>query len=155
VSKTKPVATKKRELFLVVRMPLAGGHRYGCYPIIGQHENDMREVPVRAFAKKADAEAYARELDAEVRAHIPLPLLAEVIDRFDRLTDNALSTRLPALLAEHGMPPITFGRRPIGVEFREWWAKHAADLSADQRAALWEPFAGMTFHWVKQIEVEG
>jgi hypothetical protein len=151
VSKAKPAA-KTRTLFLVVRLPLAGGRVYGVYPIVGQHENDPREVPVRAFVRKAYAEAHARELDAEVRADFPLPLLAEVIARVD---DPAFATRLAALLAEHEMPPITFGRRPIGMQFREWWAKHAADLSAGQKAALWEPFSEMTFHWVKQVELEG
>jgi hypothetical protein len=143
-AKAKP---KSRTMFLVVRTALAVGSGY--YPITGQYDNEPRVVPVRAFATRKAAEAFAREQDAEALAALPPPWLAELVPDF--------LDRVATVLAEQGLPPVAPPRRGAhpGRTFHVWWAEHAKDLSAAQKAALREPFAGMQFHHVRQIEVEG
>lgn len=110
-------------------------------------------VPVKAFATRKAANEYARQLDADIRSTFPIPLLAEE----DRQADTKpFAVALVAKLKELGIPPIKFGKDEYEhpKQFREWWAKHAKDMSAAQKAALWEPFEGMTFHRVQAVELE-
>jgi hypothetical protein len=147
-AKPKPAA-KKRAAFLVVRTAYTLGYGATIEPIRGVYDNEPRVVPVRAFATRKAAEAFAREQDAEALAALPPPWLAELVPDF--------LDRVATVLAEQGLPPVAPPRRGAhpGRTFHVWWAEHAKDLSAAQKAALREPFAGMQFHHVRQIEVEG
>jgi hypothetical protein len=140
--------------FLVVRQALGVRAHFGLEfaAVHGSYDDRPRDVPVRAFATRKRAEAFARELDAELRATFPMPLLMEAMGEFVELTHW-----LPRFLSEQGLPPIEFSkeRYPNAKKFRSWWAKHAGELSAEQRAALWQPFAGRRFHCVREIELEG
>lgn len=155
-SRVKPASTK-RTVFLVVRAGLSVSQYRGrlpqYQPDTGSHVDIAAEVPVRAFATNAAAAAYAHVLDAEVRDAFPPPLLAAVFGRDDAAARQAIADKVKAL----GLPTIKFGKQPAyeyPEQFRKWWAENAVDMSAEQKAALWEPFAGMTFHSVKQVEVE-
>lgn len=147
-TKAKPKA-KSRTVFLVVRTAYTLGYGAAIYPIVGVYDDEPRVVPVRAFATRKAAMAFAREQDAEAVETLPPPLLAELVPD--------LLERVAKVLAAHGLPPVAPARRGAhpGRTFHVWWAEHAKDLSAAQKAALWEPFAGMTFHSVRQIELEG
>lgn len=155
-AKKKPAAKKPPpkpvRVYLVVRRAFSAGTyeglSYGTPETDDGHPND---VPVRAFANKGDAMRFARELDDEIRRTFPPPLFGGEDD-----DDNA-GPRIATAVAALGLPAFKGGvyNYLSGRRFGEWWAKHAADLSAEQKAALWEPFQGMTFHQVKQVEVEG
>lgn len=150
---------KSVKMFLVVR------DCFDANPYDGLHfdrptDDDGKRVsvvPVRAFATRKAATEYARQLDAEVRADFPPPMFAgeEENDEDDDLP--SLAVVVTAKLKELGLPLIKFGKEAYkhGEQFRKWWAEWAWDMTAEQKAALWEPFAGMTFHHVKPIEVEG
>ncbi len=153
----KPVAKKAKgvRMYLVLRDAFDANDYDGLHFERPTNDDGKRVsvVPVRAFATRKAAVEYARQLDAEVRADFPPPLFA-TDDDDDR---PSLAAVVTVKLAELGLPPIKFGKQGYehGRQFCEWWAKHAADLSAAKKAALWEPFAEMTFHRVKQIDVEG
>lgn len=142
-------SAKTRTAFLVVRTAYTLGYGAVLSPIYGIYDNEPRVVPVRAFATRKAAEAFVREQDIEALATLAPPWLVE-------LAPDAIE-RVAEVLAAHGLPPIApahRGEHP-GRTFHLWWATHAKDLSAEQKAALWEPFAGLTFHHVKEIELEG
>lgn len=147
-AKPKPPANT-RPAFLVVRTAYTLGYGGTIFPILGTYDNERRVVPVRAFPTRKAAEAFAREQDAEALASLPPPWLAELVPD--------LLEQVAAVLAAHGLPPILPAGRGAhpGRTFHVWWAKHAKDLTTEQKAALREPFQEMTFHEVKQVEVEG
>jgi hypothetical protein len=102
-------------------------------------EEPSSYVPVRVFGDRAAAEAYRAECDAEVRAALP-PALYAGYESWERIGGaKAVTAALQAL----GLPPPKFARdnewRHMD-EFRKWWADHAADLTAEQRAGVWKLF---------------
>jgi hypothetical protein len=157
MSKAKTtVKTKKAAgvtVFLVVRDAFDAHDYDGIYLDRPTNEEGRRVsvVPVRAFATKAAAAAFAKQCDEDIRRTFPPPLFAGIDD------DKPFTAVLAALLKKLGLPAVKFGKEPFnhGREFRQWWAENAKNMSAEQKAALWEPFAGMTFHRVKQVELEG
>lgn len=111
-------------------------------------------VPVRAFASQEKAAEYASQLDEELRATFPPPLFAGNEDDDDSPSFAAvLAAKLKAL----GLPAIKFSKQTYehGRQFREWWAANAGNMTAEHKAALWEPFAKLTFHRVKATDLEG
>lgn len=147
--------TAKRKVFLVVREALDASDYDGVrYHPPSDDDGEKSYVPVRGFATRKAANEYARHLDAEIRATFAPPLLAETEEEND---GKAFAVAVNAKLKELGLPACRFGKQDYDhpKQFRLWWAANAASLSAEQRAALWEPFAGMTFHTVKQVDVEG
>jgi hypothetical protein len=158
----KPAAKKpkaaKQVVFVVMRTGFDVSSYRGAlpqiYPVTGSHVDLVAEVPVRGFATRKAATAYARQLDDEVRATFPAALLTEACGRNE---SGKLLPQVARRASELGLPPIKLGKEKYNhpTQFREWWAKHAADLSAEQKAALSEALAGMTFHHVKEIELEG
>lgn len=151
--KAKPTAARKQKLFLVVRQAIDSYESRGLEftQVHGSYDDKPREVPVRGFAKRSDAEAFAHELEAELRASFPFPPFVGMAARLP------LPEWLPQLLAERGLPPIQLTKAGYhqDAEFRRWWTDNAADLSAQQKAALWEPFAEVRFHHIREIELEG
>ncbi len=148
----RPKAPTKVRVYLVVRQAFEGSDYEGThYPKARSDGDDPNEVPVRAFASETAADDFAQELDADLRATFPPPLFA-----CDDDDDNA-GPRVEAAVAALGLPEFKGGKYNCdsGPRFVKWWAKHAANLNAEQRAALWQPFAGMTFHRVRTVEVEG
>jgi hypothetical protein len=160
MSKAKKPAKRKPKsvrMFLVVR------DAFDANPYDGVHfqrptDDDGKRVsvvPVRAFATRKAATEHARQLDAEVRASFPPPLFAD--DDYDPDADErpSLAKLVTAKLKELGLPAIKFAKEEYkhGEQFRTWWAEWAWDMNAEQKAALWEPFADRRFHHVKQIEV--
>lgn len=165
MSKAKKPATKKAAkklrntpMFLVLRDCFDANPYDGVHfnrPTNDDGERDNR-VPVRAFATRKAANEYARQLDEELRASFPPPMFAGDDDP-DEGERPSLASVVSAKLKQLRLPPIKFAKEmhKHGEQFREWWSENAADMSAEQKAALWEPFVDMTFHSVKQIEVEG
>jgi hypothetical protein len=163
MSKAKKAPTKKpkvakKVVFVVMRRGFeASSYRNELpqyLPVTGSHVDIEAEVPVRAFTNRAEALSYARLLDDEVRASFPPPLLTEAKDDDER--ENPFP-QMAKRASELGLPPIKLGKENYNhpTQFREWWAAHAKDMSAEQKAALWEPFVGLTFHHVREIELEG
>jgi hypothetical protein len=162
MSKAKKPAAKKKpksvKMFLVVRDAFDANPYDGLHFDRPTDDNGERVsvVPVRAFATRKAANEYARQLDAEVRVEFPPPLFT--MDDGNGEEDHPpLAPAVTAKLKELGLPAIKFGKDAYkhGEQFRAWWAEWAWDMTAEQKAALWEPFAGMTFHGVTQIDVEG
>lgn len=154
---TKPKqAAGKPKAYLVVRVGFEVFQYLGrlpqVVPVSNDHDDRPAEVPVRAFATREAAEEHARQRDAEIRATFPPPLFADHGEG-----EDAFAARLAERVTALGLPPIKLAKQAFehGRQFREWWAEHAADMSHEQRAALWEPFAHLTFHRVKEIELEG
>jgi hypothetical protein len=99
-------------------------------------------VPVRAFTNRKAAEAYRQTLEAEARATFSPAHLEHDLTRED------FRARLQAL----GLKPLN----PRSKEwdslktFRDWWVEHAAELSPEQRAAVWKVFDEVTFYRVTE-----
>lgn len=155
---TKAKARKKPQkvtMYLVVRDCFDASPYDGIsYPRPTNDDGERESVvPVRAFATKKDAEEYARQCDEEVQLTFAPPLFTGE----DTDDENTFGAKVAATVKALGLPAFQPGKYDYesGERFRKWWAEHAADMSHEQRAALWEPFAGMTFHRVKEIELEG
>jgi hypothetical protein len=148
-------AAKTRTIYLVVR------DAFGMTDYDGVHavreyddEQELSEVPVRAFSGRKAAVEHARQLDEEVRATFPPPFLVD--DDSEGLTKQLVAA-LVAKVKAADLPAIQFGTDAFDhpKQFREWWSENVADMSHEQRVALWEPFAAVTFHRVKEIDLEG
>jgi hypothetical protein len=113
----------------------------------GDEEEGPSHVPVRAFADKAAAEACRKELEAEARRDLPPALF----------TWDDVPKDLAAKLAALGLTPPKFTGPDYnhGEQFRKWWAAHAADVTPEQRAAVWALFKGVKFYRVTETTLEG
>jgi hypothetical protein len=133
---------KGRKVFVVERLAWKVW-TFTSYPIYDACDNDGGSfVPVRAFTNRKAAEAFRQTLEAEARATFsPAHLLHD-------LTREDMQSRV----------------QPLGIELfkaaekewdslkplRDWWTKHAAELSPEQRAALWKPFDDVAFYRVTE-----
>lgn len=146
---------QKTKVFVVVRDTFDASEYHRLHfnrPTNSEGERN-NGVPVRAFATKQAANDYAEVLDDEIRRTFPPSLF------FCEDTDgeDTFGPKLAMLVQSLSLPPFKPGKYDYesGKLFREWWAENAPNMSAEQKAALWEPFAEMTFHHVKEIELEG
>ena len=158
MSKAKKPAAKKKpakaKVYLVVRDGFDAYDYDGIsYERPTDDEGDRSLVPVRAFADKKAATEYARQLDEEVRATFPPSLFVGSDDDDAPPPGKALVAKVKEL----GLPKFKPGKfeYETGKLFRKWWAANVKGMSAEQRAALWEPLAGLSFHHVKTIDLEG
>jgi hypothetical protein len=147
-------AQQNSTLYLVVRNSYGVNDHAGIayYTIMNEELNELSTVPVRAFTDKTSAEDCARQLDEEVRATLPLPLLiAESDDE-----NEAFASLLLKRIQELQLPQIVFSKKRYerGADFRNWWIQHATNLTAAQKAALWEPFQETRFHTVREMKLE-
>jgi hypothetical protein len=104
-------------------------------------------VPVRAFADKAAAQACRRELEAEARRDLCPALFAGYE------LPGGLATEIKA--AGLTPPKLTGPAYNHGGQFRKWWAAHAADMTPQQRVAVWNLFKGVSFYRVTETTLEG
>jgi hypothetical protein len=98
-------------------------------------------VPVRAFPDRKSAEAYRAQLEAEARAELSPALFCSYN------APKGLAARLRAF--KFDAPTFRKGG-DNGEQFRKWWAAHATDLTAEQRAAIWELFTDVSFYRVSE-----
>ena len=113
----------------------------------GDEEEGPSHVPVRAFADKAAAQACRRELEAEARRDLCPALFAGYE------LPGGLATEIKA--AGLTPPKLTGPAYNHGGQFRKWWAAHAADMTPQQRTAVWKLFKGVSFYRVTETTLEG
>jgi hypothetical protein len=117
-------------------------HYAPCYA----HEGDSF-VPVAAFADEAKAEACRDALEADAKASLPPALFCDEIKIPDKL-----SARLKKL----GLTPPKFSKQSYdqGKQFRRWWAEHAAEITPEKQAAIWELFSDIVLYRVRAMELQ-
>jgi hypothetical protein len=135
--------SKRRQgqrIYLVERVALLAWIHTGL-PSYAPCDSDDGEsyVPVRAFSERKAAEAYRAELEKEARAELSPALFC------DYLAPKGLAARLRSFKLE---PPKFSKGSNAGLRFRQWWVEHGADLTAEQRDALWELFPDVSFYRV-------
>jgi hypothetical protein len=145
-------------VYLVERVGLAVARyidRSALHPSGG--ESGPNRVPVRAFADRAQAEACRDALEEEARQSAsPVQFIAYDLPVSGREVESAL--------CDLGLPPPELGADPVGYDYQarrrqvaqlcEWWAEHAAEMSAEQRAALWgRLFSEWRFYDVAELTV--
>jgi hypothetical protein len=110
-------------------------------------EGGPSHVPVRAFADKQAAQACRKELEAEARRDL-CPAL---------FVGHEMPGDLAAKLKAAGLtvPKFTGPDYKHGDQFRKWWAAHAAEITPEQRAAVWAAFKGVSFYRVTETTLEG
>ncbi len=106
-------------------------------------------VPLKAFTDRADAEADQTRREAEVRATLPPALF---VGYSIPSADKELTRRLKALQ----LPPLPSGKKneDLSEKFRKWWVEHGADLTPEQRSALWELFPNVVVYRVTETTLE-
>ncbi len=114
----------------------------------GDEEEGPSYVPVRAFADKAAAQTCRRELEAEARRDLCPALFIGYDD---------LPKDLAANIKKIGLTPPKFTGPEYkhDEQFRKWWAAHAADMTPQQRTAVWNLFKGVSFYRVTETTLEG
>ena len=110
-------------------------------------EDGPSYVPVRAFADKQAAQACRKELEAEARRDL-CPAL---------FVGYEFPGDLAAKLQAAGLTPPKFTGSAYkhGEQFSKWWAAHAADMTPQQRSAVWDAFKGVSFYRVTETTLEG
>jgi hypothetical protein len=115
----------------------------------GRCDNDEGEsyTPVRAFADKAAAEACRDALEAEARASFSPALFA----------GYSMPKGLTAKIKKLGLEPPKLDKEAYkqADDLREWWAKNAAEITAEQHAALWAMFDDVHLYRVSTQKLEG
>ena len=104
-------------------------------------------VPVRAFADKQAAQACRKELEAEARRDLCPALFA----------GYALPKDLAAKLKAIGLTSLKFTGPDYnhGEQLRKWWVAHAAEMTPQQRAAVWDQLKSVSFYRVTETTLEG
>ena len=111
-----------------------------------QSDEGQSYVPVSAFADEAAAEACREELTAEAKRTLPPALFA-----YDGIPAG-LAAKIKAL----GLTPPKFSKQSHehGDQFVRWWANHAAEITPQQQAAIWELFGEVELYRVNRVELE-
>ena len=120
-------------------------------------------IPRKAFASRADAEAYRLSRESESRESIAAAdeekgywsqNLEETFGSFDALTtlgEDELDLRLRAL----GLPEYTLGGNAGPGGNSGWWRNlWAATGMPEKRDAVWQLFDKVRFHEVVEVEAE-
>ncbi|HVK19366.1 MAG TPA: hypothetical protein VM533_20700 [Fimbriiglobus sp.] len=113
----------------------------------GDDEGGPSHVPVRAFADKKAAQACRKELEAEARRDLCPALFA----------GYALPKDLAAKLKAIGLTSLKFTGPDYnhGEQLRKWWVAHAAEMTPQQRAAVWDQLKSVSFYRVTETTLEG
>ena len=100
-----------------------------------------------AFADKQAAQACRKELEAEARRDL-CPAL---------FVGYEFPGDLAAKLQAAGLTPPKFTGSAYkhGDQFRKWWAAHAAEMTPQQREAVWGAFKSVSFYRVTETTLEG
>jgi hypothetical protein len=133
-------------MYVVQRVGMQTG-RYAdfpaFYPCNELEPENWSLVPERAFATRAEAEALCRELELQARRTLPpVRFMPYLLPLPPKETAAALRTA--------GLKPPSFGpagdahdfrarQRPLAI-LRGWWARHSAQITPEQNAALWDAF---------------
>jgi hypothetical protein len=139
---------KAATVYLVERAAYsASGYGETPYYYTSDGEEGPSFVPVRAFADETAAQACRKELEAEARRELP-PALFSVAD---------LPKNLAAKLKAAGLTPPKFTGPDYNHanQFRKWWIDRAAEMTPQQRAAVWDLFKGVSFYRVTETTLEG
>lgn len=145
-------------MFLVQRSALASA-RWGSTPGFRPSAGDegVSAVPVRVFTTRAAAERHRAELEADARAVAAPPLFCTYelpCPPAQFRAGLALLGLTPPDFSDPG-PHVSFldGGRDV-ARFREWWAGVAPNLTAKQRAGVWDLFEDFAFYSVAEVELE-
>jgi hypothetical protein len=103
-------------------------------------------VPVRAFADRAAADACRKELEAEARRNLCPALFVG----FEVPGDLAAKLKAVGLTP----PKFTGAAYNHGEQFRKWWTAHAAELTPEQKEAVWKAFKSASFYRVTETTLE-
>jgi hypothetical protein len=137
---------KPRTFYLVERQAYRvwAFQRTPFYGPCSYEDDEKSYTPVKAFADEDEATAYRARLEAEARADLSPALFCE----YD--VPSGLAERL----REMGYEPPRFGKgSKNGEVFRLWWARHAAEITPEQQAAIWELFPDVAIYRVSKISL--
>jgi hypothetical protein len=139
-------ARKGARVWLVERVALRAWDFDGLHFSRCSSDQGDSLMPVRAFTDEAAAEACRAALEAEDRASFSPALFASYS------LPKGLAGRIKSL----GLTPPKLGKggHKQADEFRKWWAAHAADVTPQQQAALWELFADVKLYQVTSQTLE-
>jgi hypothetical protein len=139
-------APKPARVYLVERAALRAWDYEGLHYTTCSCDQGDSHVPVRAFADEAAAQVCCDALEAEARAMLPPALFASYS------LPEGLAQRVKSL----GLPALKLGRDKSGRAgaFRQWWGEHAARITPEQQAALWELFDDVKLYRVRSQKLE-
>jgi hypothetical protein len=145
---SRKAARKGATVYLVERAAYsASGHGETPRYYVSDGEEGPSHVPVRAFAEKRAADACRKELEAEARRD----LCPAMCVGYELPKDLAAKVKALGLTP----PKLTGPGYSHADQFRKWWAAHAAEVTPQQRAAVWALFKGVSFYRVTETTLEG
>jgi hypothetical protein len=137
-----------RPVYVVVRAALSDPQQVeGEYEMIF-----LPRMPVRAFARREDADACCKALLARARREVrPFDVDVTINAPFEEDIINGVK-RL-------GLPPLAPSEKPQGelglkLDLEAWWPRVATQITDEQRAALWELFQIPPLFEVREMAVE-
>lgn len=110
--------------------------------------NESFTEPDRAFASKKAAQEYAAQLNRELRA-LTNPFADEREPGFIMSDEEKLWTLLKTFNIVEPKPP-----KGGYVRWDQWWARVAAELTEEQRDAVWDVFDEFEWYKVKETTLE-
>lgn len=138
---------KKQALYVVERRAFRAWDFDVLHYAPSNSEEGENCVPVRAFANEAAAQACCAELTAEAKRTLPPALFGY----------DGVPAGLVAKIKELGLTPPKFSKDNYeqGNQLARWCAKHAAEITPEKQAAIWELFDSVELYRVSRVEMEG
>jgi hypothetical protein len=149
MAKTSRKAARKAATVYLVERAAYSASDYDDTPqyYASDGEDGPSFVPVRAFADKQAAQTCRKELEAEARRDLCPALFVE----YEFPGDLAAKLQAAGLTP----PKFTGSAYKHGKQFSKWWAAHAAEMTPQQREAVWGAFEGVSFYRVTETTLEG
>jgi hypothetical protein len=137
---------KAHTIYLIQRRLTAG--EYGVFSGAEGQEG----VPVLACPSAQEAEERRRQLEEEAR-RVMAPFLVANLKGWSSVGVDRLRARLEALgLRDLPEPAEEWQAEPL---WRRWWDEHGEEVTAEQRAAIWELFDKLRFYEVVPVKLKG
>jgi hypothetical protein len=135
----------KRSTYVVVRAAFSDDEDEGEPEMLF-----LPRIPVRAFARREDAQAYCEALRLRaMRELCPFDVVAYDAPDEDEVIKGVERLGLP-LLRRSGRQQ---GAPRLSLDLEGWWPHVVTQLTDEQRAALWELFQLPLFE-VREMSVE-
>jgi hypothetical protein len=142
-----------RAIFLVERCGLEGDWTNGLATVRPESDDERDWVPVLAFGSRKKAQALCEQLERQARLTAS-PFLFTYLGELEPISEHGAQEWL-ARIAELVDSPPTGEKYPCkygGIDWHAWWKAEAAELTDEQRLALWE-LCDLRFYRVHELPV--